>query len=342
MRVPVVDLARRAAVHRADIEAAVDRVLSSGRFILGPETEAFEREWACASGRAEAAAVSSATSGLKLALAAIGVGAGDEVIVPALTAVATAAAVCAVGATPVIVDVDPLTGALDWDAAGNALTGKTAAVVPVHLYGRPVDIVDIGVPVIEDAAQAHGATDPASNSRAAVFSFYPTKNLGGLGDGGAVVTDDPELAGTVRRLRSHGQQDGYRHADIAGNARMSEVEAAVLRVYLPFLRAWNERRRAIVETYRQAAPDLRWHPDHPRHVYHLAIARVEDRDRFRADLPFDTAVHYPLALSQQPAYAQFARCPCPEAERWAAECVTLPLFPEMTEDEVELVCSALV
>lgn len=329
------------AALRSEIDAAVDRVVKSGRLLLGPETEAFEAELGDFCGRLHAVALSSATEALRLTLVALGVGPGDEVIVPAFTAVPTAAAVCATGATPVFVDVDPETAGLHWEAAGAAVTPRTRAVVPVHLYGRPVDVVDVGVPVVEDAAQALGATDPTAGSAAAVFSFYPTKNLGGIGDGGAVVTDDADLAARLRRLRHHGLEDGYRHVEVAGNARMSELEAAVLRAGLLRLEEWNERRRAIAAAYRAAAPDLRWHAAHPRHTHHLCVLRVPDRGAFTDRMPFETAVHYPLALTQQPAYRPYVTAPCPEAEAWAAECVTLPCFPEMTDDEVELVCSGL-
>ncbi len=239
------------------------------------------------------------------------------------------------------VDVDPETAAIDAEAAAAALTARTRAVIPVHLYGRPAPIPELGVPVLEDGAQAHGALDPAVRSAAAAYSFYPTKNLGGIGDGGAVVTDDEDLAAAVRLLRAHGVTDGYTHVRIATNARMSEIEAAALRVGLRRLAAQNARRREIAARYRDASPDFRWQAPHERHVYHLCVARVGDRDTFRARMPFGTGVHYPRALTQQPAYAQFVSTPCPEAEAWAAECVSLPCFPEMTDDEIEVVCRAL-
>ncbi|MBA2327130.1 MAG: DegT/DnrJ/EryC1/StrS family aminotransferase [Actinobacteria bacterium] len=325
---------------RDDLTVAVDRVLHSGRFLLGPETEAFESEFAAFCGREHAVAVASGTEALRLTLVALGIGPGDEVIVPAFTAVPTAAAVCASGAVPVPVDVDPETAGLDPGAAGAAVTDRTRGVVPVHLYGRPSPLPDIGVPVIEDAAHAHGAPGPGG-SAAAVYSFYPTKNLGGVGDGGAVVTDDAALADAVRRLRAHGARDGYEHVEIAGNSRMSEVESAALRVGLGRLTDLNARRRMIAARYRAAAPGLRWQTPHPGHVYHLCVARVADRDSFRESVPFETAVHYPRALTQQSGYARFTRSACPEAESWAAECVSLPCFPEMTDDEIETVCRAL-
>ena len=340
-RPPVLDLARRVASLQPELGAAVDRVLQSGRFLLGPETEAFEAEFAAFCGRRHAVAVASGTEALRLSLRALGVGAGDEVVVPAMTAVPTAAAVSATGATPVIVDVDGDTALLDPARAAAAVTERTRAVIPVHLYGRPASTPDIGVAVLEDAAQAHGALDPSAPSAAAAYSFYPTKNLGGIGDGGAVVTDDPDLAAQVRLLRTHGLTSGYEHTAVSGNSRLSEIEAAALRVELRRLPEWNARRRAIAQAYRDAAPAIRWQAPHERHVYHLCVARVDDRDEFRARMPFDTAVHYPLALTQQPAYRQFVRDPCPEAESWAAQCISLPCFPEMADDEIEVVCRAL-
>jgi dTDP-4-amino-4,6-dideoxygalactose transaminase len=340
-RPPVLDLARRTAALQPELGAAVDRVLRSGRFLLGPETEAFEAEFASFCGRRYAVAVASGTEALRLALRALGVGAGDEVLVPAFTAVPTAAAVCATGATPVFTDVERDTATLDPQRAAAGVTERTRAVIPVHLYGRPAEVPDLGVLALEDAAQAHGALDPHTRSGAAAYSFYPTKNLGGIGDGGAVVTDDVDLAAQIRLLRAHGLTDGYEHTAVSGNSRLSELEAAALRVELQRLPEWNERRRVIAGAYRDAAPGLRWQAPHERHVYHLCVARVDDRDGFRARMPFGTAVHYPRALTGQAAYRQFVRAPCPEAESWAAECVSLPCFPEMTDDEIEVVCRAL-
>lgn len=340
-RPPVLDLARRVTSLQPELGAAVDRVLASGWFLLGPETEAFEAEFAAFCGRRHAVTVASGTEALRLALRALGIGAGDEVVVPAMTAVPTAAAVCATGATPVFVDVDRETALLDPARAGAAVTERTRAVIPVHLYGRPAAVPDLGVAVLEDAAQAHGALDPEAPSAAAAYSFYPTKNLGGIGDGGAVVTDDADLAAQIRLLRTHGLTSGYEHTAVSGNSRLSEIEAAVLRLELRKLPEWNARRRAIAQAYRDAAPAMRWQAPHERHVYHLCVARVDDRDGFRARAPFGTAVHYPRALTQQPAYRRYVRDPCPEAESWAAECVSLPCFPEMADDEIEVVCRAL-
>lgn len=342
-RTPVVDLARRTADLEPELSDAIGRVLRSGTYLLGPETEAFESEFAAFCGRRHAVAVASGTEALRLALLGAGVGPGTEVIVPAFTAVPTAAAVCATGAVPVPVDVDPDGAGLDPALAAAALTDRTRAVIPVHLYGRPAALPELGVPVIEDAAQAHGALDPSARSIAAAYSFYPTKNLGGIGDGGAVVTDDDELAAQARLLRRHGQTDSdtYDHRVVSGNSRLSEIEAAGLRVGLRRLPAWTTRRRAIAAAYRDAAPALRWQAPHERHVYHLCVARVEDRDGFRAAVPFDTGVHYARPLTRQSAYRHFARSECPAADAWSAECVSLPCFPQMTDDEIEGVCRAL-
>jgi dTDP-4-amino-4,6-dideoxygalactose transaminase len=340
-RIPVVDLARRVAALEPELSEAIARVVRSGRYLLGPETEAFEAEFATFVGRRHAVAVASGTDALRLALVALGVGPGDEVIVPAFTAVPTAAAVCATGATPRFADVDPDTAAIDLGSAEAAVTDRTRAVIPVHLYGRPAPIPDLGVPVLEDAAQAHGAADPASGSAACAYSFYPTKNLGGIGDGGAVVTDDDELAATLRLLRVHGLTHGYEHVRISTNSRLSEIEAAALRVGLARVAAQNQRRREIAARYREAASMFRWQSPHERHVYHLCVARIAERDAFRNQAPFETGVHYPRALTQQPAYSQFVAGPCPEAEAWAAECVSLPCFPEMSDDEIGAVCRAL-
>jgi dTDP-4-amino-4,6-dideoxygalactose transaminase len=207
-----------------------------------------------------------------------------------------------------------------------------------------VPIPDVGAPVVEDGAQALGALDRASGSYAAAYSFYPTKNLGGIGDGGAVLTDDSALAAHLRRLRVHGMAEQYVHVEVAQNARISELEAAWLRLVLPGLVEGNRRRASISARYRAAAPGLRWHADHPRHVHHLCVVRVAERERFREALAargVASAVHYPLALTQQPAYRDLPHRPCPRAEAWAAECVSLPCFPELTDAEVAHVCEVL-
>lgn len=349
--VPVVDLSRRASLYRDRFADAVDRVLRSGVVLLGSETEALEVEMADAMGATYGVAVNSGASALSLSLAALDVGPGDEVIVPAMTAVPTAAAVCAVGAIPVFVDVDEHTAAIDPQAVRVAITERTGAIMPVHLYGRPFEIKesglsDLGIPIVEDGAQAHGALKAPSVSKTAMacYSFYPTKNLGGIGDGGMVITDDARLAERLRRLRVHGMTSMYEHVEIAMNARLSELEAAWLRIVLTDLAQGNARRASISARYRDAAPTLRTQANHDRHVHHLHVVRVSDRDAFRIALSkrgIATALHYPLALTDQPAYRHFTTEDCPRARAWASECVSLPCFPELTDEEVDVVCGAL-
>lgn len=342
--VPVVDLSRRAAALREPFLAAVEEVLTSGQVLLGPQLAAFEQDYAAWSGLAHAVGVSSGAAALQLGLLALGVQPGDEVLVPAFTAVPTASAVAALGAVPVPVDVTPDAAALDPALVAAAVTSRTSAVILVHLYGRPAELPETDLPILEDAAQAHGALREGPRGRAVAYSFYPTKNLGGIGDGGAIVTDDDEVAALVTRLRIHGMAAQYVHHEISQSFRMSELEAAWLRLSLPGLAAANDRRRAIAGAYRTAAPHLRWQRDHPDHVHHLAVFRTADRERVRDELAardVGTAVHYPLAITQQPAYRHLTRAPCPVAEAWARECVTVPCFPEMTDAEVELVAAVL-
>lgn len=342
--VPVVDLSRRAALLAAPFHEVVARVLASGRVLLGDETDALEAELAAWSGQRHAVCVGSGAAAIQLALAATGVGPGDEVLVPAFTAVPTASAVCATGAVPVFVDVDPATATVPAHAWDAARTERTKAVVVVHLYGRPADPPDTDLPVIDDAAQAHGALRSPRASRAAVYSFYPTKNLGGIGDGGVVTTDDEALATAVRRMRVHGMTEQYVHVERSQNSRMSELESGWVRLGLGHLAAGNARRRAIAARYRAAAPALTWQSDHVDHVHHLAVFTSHARDEARALLAsrgVSTAIHYPLALTQQPAYRDLRRAACPHAEAWAGSCVTVPCFPELTDEEIDTVAAAL-
>lgn len=344
--VPVVDLSRRGARFASAFAEAVERIARRGSYLLGDELESFERALAAWTGAGHAAGVASGASALQLALTAAGIGPGDDVLVPAFTAVPTASAVIAAGATPVAVDVDPETACLAPDAVEQATTGRTRAVIVVHLYGFPAELPepDRDMVIVEDAAQAMGAVGRPSRSVAAAYSFYPTKNLGGIGDGGAVVTDDAALDARVRMLRTHGLIGDYVHAAISQNFRMSEIEAAWLRLGLGALAADVDARRAIAARYRAAAPHLRWQRDDPRHDYHLCVFRTSDRDAVRDRLAragVATAVHYPLALTQQPAYRDLFAESRPTAEAWAAECVTVPCFPELADDEIERVACAL-
>jgi dTDP-3-amino-3,4,6-trideoxy-alpha-D-glucose transaminase len=342
--VPVVDLSRRGQRFAPAFAAAAERIAASGSFLLGAELSAFESEFAEWLGAPHCVVVSSGASAIQLALAAAAIGPDDEVLVPGFTAVPTASAVAAVGAIPRAIDVDPGTACITTETVEAARTPRTKAVIVVHLYGFPAELPATDLLVIEDAAQAHGALHDPGRSAATAYSFYPTKNLGGIGDGGAVVTNDAELAQRVRTLRVHGMTAQYVHELVSQNFRMSDVEAAWLRLALRELTADVERRRSIVGRYRQAAPDLRWQTGSAEHAYHLAVFRSPDRNRIRAVLEtagVGSAVHYPLAITQQPAYRDLDHASCPEAEAWAAECISVPCFPEMTETEVDRVCMAL-
>jgi dTDP-4-amino-4,6-dideoxygalactose transaminase len=342
--VPVVDLSRRGQRFASDFAKAAERIAVSGRFLLGAELSAFESEFAEWLSARHCVAVSSGAAALQLALAAAGIGAGDEVLVPAFTAVPTASAVAAVGAIPRPIDVDPHTACITPESVEAARTSRSKAVVLVHLYGYPAPLPTTDLMVIEDAAQAHGALHDSGRSAATAYSFYPTKNLGGIGDGGAVVTDSADLEARVRTLRVHGMTDQYVHESVSQNFRMSEVEAAWLRLALVDLATDVAQRRTIVARYRQASPSLSWQTADANHAYHLAVFRSVDRSRTRAALGRNgvaTAVHYPLAITQQPAYRDLKHASCRQAEAWAAECISVPCFPEMTEAEVDRVCTAL-
>jgi dTDP-3-amino-3,4,6-trideoxy-alpha-D-glucose transaminase len=344
--IPFLDLSRRMRHFEADFLDAVSRVMRSGTLLLGPELSSFEAEAAATLGEGQFVGVSSGAAAIQITLEALGIGLGDEVIIPAFTAVPTASAVFATGARPVPVDVDPQTALIDPERIETAITERTRAVMPVHLYGRPVDIdpiADLGLIIVEDAAQAAGALAPVA-SAAVTYSFYPTKNVGGIGDGGGVATANELLAESIRRRRVHGMTEQYVHVEISQNFRMSEIEAAWLRLQLPHLHEGNRRRAEIARHYHSAAPDLHWQADHPDHVYHLCVARFTDRAAAQAELAAQgvaTAVQYPLSIGQQPAFRELTIDPCPEADRWAAECVSMPCFPELTDAEVEAVAHAL-
>jgi dTDP-4-amino-4,6-dideoxygalactose transaminase len=338
----------------------VARVASTGAFTMGTELEAFEEEFAAYCETDHAIGVSSGTEAIVLALRALGIGAGDEVIVPANSFIATAEAVSLAGATPRLVDVDPLTHLITPEAAQAAIGARTRCVIPVHLMGSTVDMTPLldvaraaGLAVIEDCAQAHGATwdghRAGSVGRAAAFSFYPTKNLGALGDGGAVVSDDAELVGRIRRLADHGRSSTDRYAhDVSGrNSRLDTLQAAALHVKLAVLDRANRSRSQLVERYRQGVPswcdpvavDPAAEP-----VYHLAVVQVPDRATVTRAL--DAAgvgwgLHYPVPCHLQPAFASFADGPLPFAEAAADRILSLPLSPTMQPDQVDRVCEVL-
>jgi dTDP-4-amino-4,6-dideoxygalactose transaminase len=355
VNVPFLDLSREVAAERGAIDAAVAAVLDGGRFVLGPRVADFERAFAAFCGAHEAVGVASGTEAIAIALRAAGVEPGDEVVVPAATCVPTVAGVEAAGAVPVLADVDPETWTLDPAAAVAAITPRTSAVVPVHLYGLCADLswTDVlGGFVVEDAAQAHGAEWDGRRAGtlgdAAAFSFYPTKNLGALGDGGAVVTVSPAIASAARSLRAYGERERYDSVRHGWNSRLDELQAAILLARLDGLEARIERRRAIAARYDEAlrGTDVRVQAEPPgaRHARHLYVIRVADRDGFRARLAargIETLVHYPRAIHQHPAYAGLAHGGLAESERLAAECVSLPLYAGLRDDEVDAVVEAL-
>jgi dTDP-3-amino-3,4,6-trideoxy-alpha-D-glucose transaminase len=352
---PFIDL--RPGEDRAAVRDAIDRVLARGWFVLGPEVEAFEREFAAASGATFAVGVGNGTDAIALALRALDIGAGDEVIVPAMTAAYTALAVLAAGATPVIVDVEPQTLTLDAAAGAAAVTTRTRAIVPVHLYGQPADMEEIrrvasrhSLAIVEDCCQAHLATEHGDavgvRSEAAAFSFYPTKNLGALGDGGAVITGNDALAARIRRLRNGGQHGRAQHVEAGVNSRLDDLQAAVLRARLPLLPGWTTRRRALAARYRQLLPPaLRTIRERdPGHVYHLFPILTADRGALQTHLSsagIETMVHYPMALNEQPAFAAFASHACPVAVAAAGDVLSLPLSPRLADADIARVADAV-
>jgi dTDP-3-amino-3,4,6-trideoxy-alpha-D-glucose transaminase len=360
-RVPFLDLGAINDEARDAIDSAVARVRAAGRYILGAEVEAFEAEWAARVGVRGCVGVGNGLDALTLALRAIGVGAGDEVIVPGFTFVATWLSVTACGARVVPVDIDPATANLDPGRLEAAISTRTRAIIAVHLYGRMAPMQTIvqiarrhGLLVLEDAAQAHGAQldgRPAGSiGDAAAWSFYPTKNLGALGDSGAVTSDDPGILAALRRLRNYGSDVPYVHEIVGANSRLDELQAAVLRAKLPYLAAWNGRRRAVAGRYGRLlaglpglTPPAAASPE--THVYHLYVVRHPQRDvlaRALAGAGIQTLIHYPIPPHRQPAYAgtglEAARLP--QSEAAAAEALSLPIG-SVTDEQVELVAAAV-
>ena len=353
-RLPFIDLTP--GEDTAAVREAIHRVLDRGWFILGPEVEAFEREFARESGARHAVAVGNGTDALALILRALGIGAGQEVIVPALTAAYTGLAVMMAGAQPVFADVLPDTLTIDPRSALPLVNARTAAILPVHLYGQAVDMTEVGhfadrhhLAIVEDCCQAHLATSggkPVGTIGAAgAFSFYPTKNLGALGDGGAVVTNDGALADRLRRLRNGGQSDRYHHIEAGVNSRLDEMQAAVLRARLPFLRRWTDRRRALAAAYRRTLPHtLPVTERDPGHVYHLfpvlAAQRAAVQEKLRA-VGIETLIHYPVPIPRQPALAGERPDQCPVADRACAEVFSLPLYPALPIEAIAQVAEVL-
>ena len=364
MRVPLLDLKAQYAPLREEIRAAMDRVCDSQMFILGPEVSALEEELAKFCGAKHAVGVASGTDALLVALMAAGVGAGDEVITPAYSFFATAGVVARLGAKPVFVDIERESFNLDVRQLEARITPKTKAILPVHLYGRCADLDPIlalasrrGLKVIEDAAQAIGATDGKGRQAGTAgamgcFSFFPTKNLGGFGDGGLVTTNDAALAESLKVLRVHGMSPKYYHKVVGGNFRLDALQAAVLRVKLKHLPAWSARRRANAETYRKlfreagVASVVTLPQDVPGHIYNQFIIRVPNRDKLQAHLTqqgVGTEIYYPLPLHLQECFAPLGgkKGEFPVSEAVAADSLALPIYPELTSDQLSYVVSTI-
>ena len=365
-KVPFQDLPLQIRTLRAELDPAIDAVLRHGQFILGPEVAAFEQAWAQFCATKHAIGVGSGTDALQLILRALGIGPGHEVITVANSFIATAEAVSYTGATPVLVDCSLDDYLIDPVAVAAAITPRTRAILPVHLYGQPANMDALaalahrhGLALIEDAAQAHGATLKDGRScgalgLASAFSFYPGKNLGAFGDGGAVNTHDDGLARQLRLLRNWGSVVKYHHEIQGYNSRLDTLQAAVLGVKLRHLAAWNDHRRTAAGWYRAALADLPGlvlpveAPWTGRHVYHLFVVRLLERNRdavaqVLAERGVQTVVHYPVPIHRQKAYSElgYAEGTFPRAEQAARTVLSLPMFPEMTPDHVALVAAAL-
>lgn len=361
--IPVCDLRPQITALRSEIDAALARVLERGWFILGEEVKQFEVEFARWLGAGSVIGVASGTDAIHLALRALGVGAGDRVLTAPNSANPTACGITLTGAEPRFADVNLQSGQLDLESVAAALKQERIRVLmPVHLYGDAAPLAELqalathhGATLLEDAAQAHGTRiDGAMAGTVAslgCFSFYPSKNLGAYGDGGAVATQNPELADRLRMLRNYGQRDRYHHESFGMNSRLDEMQAAILRVKLRYLDQWNERRRALADIYRNRLADLPLALPPPdrgedRSCHHLFVVRVARRDRLRAELlarGVGTEIHYPVPIHLQPAYAGLELGPgtFPNAERRAGQIVSLPLYPELTDENLEQVSNAL-
>jgi len=342
----------------AVVRQAIDRVIASGWFVLGPEVDAFEREFASASGAARAVGVGTGTDAIALILRGLGIGAGDEVITTPLSAAYSALAIMMAGARPVFADIDPDRLTIDPDRAAALVGPRTKAILPVHLYGQAADMTAIArvasrhhLALVEDCCQAHLATaggrPVGTIGVAGAFSFYPTKNLGALGDGGAVITNDAALADRIARLRNGGQTGRYHHQEPGINSRLDEIQAAVLRARLPLLPAWTARRRALAARYRgqlTGAPVVVPPERDAGHVYHLFVVRSGAREDLQAHLTargIETLIHYPVAIPRQPALASVEPADCPVATRACNEVVSLPLHPALGPAQVDEIAAAI-
>jgi dTDP-4-amino-4,6-dideoxygalactose transaminase len=350
MTVSLLDLAAQHASLREELDAAISRVRAHGQFVGGPEIAEFEEAFADFCDARYCIGTSSGTSAIELTLRAAGIGPGDEVVTTPFTFIATVAPIVLAGARPILVDVDPATGLMQIDAVEAAISRRTAALVPVHLYGQTVDLDRFRAVadrhklfLIEDAAQAHGAewrgSRAGSVGDASTFSFFPGKNLGAFGDAGCVTTDDEILSARIRKLRDHGRTDKYHHAEVGTNARLDTLQAAVLLTKLPHLDAWNERRRRHAAAYDQAFAGVTGIEairitDGALPVYHQYVIRLADRDGARdalRELGIGTGVHYPVPLHRQPALAGLVAGDFPVAERLAREVLSIPVFSELSQ-----------
>jgi dTDP-4-amino-4,6-dideoxygalactose transaminase len=345
--IPLVDVRAQYAPLLPQLQRVFAEVLESGTFILGPNVQAFEREAADYLGVRETIGVANGTDALVLVLDALGIGAGDEVICPSFTFFATAEAIVRRGAVPVFADVDQATYNLDPEDVAARITPRTRAIMPVHLFGRPApleELASLGVPLIEDAAQAFGAPGVARTGIASTYSFYPTKNLFALGDGGLVATDDEELASRVRLLRFHGSRAKVEYELVGYNSRLDEIQAAVLRVFLPHLDEWTGQRRESAERYRELGlGELVTTPeDEPGHVYHLFVSRSSERDRIVGalrDAGIGCAVYYQPPVHLQPAlsFLGYEQGSLPETEKLARECFSVPVWAGVSAEQQERV-----
>ena len=346
--------------YKTEIDAAIQRVLDRGRYILGEEVAGFEAEFASYIGVSHAVGVGSGTEALHVALAACQIGPGDEVITVSHTAVATVAAIEQVGATAVLVDIEPDSFTLDPEQLQTAITSRTRAVIPVHLYGQPAAldrVLEIArehdLYVIEDCAQASGATYQGkrvgSFGDISCFSFYPTKNLGAIGDGGMVATNDPELARRARLLHEYGWAERYVSHTQGWNSRLDELQAAILRVKLPYLDRDNQKRARIADQYNDALsgcdlilPSVRKNTTHTFHLYVVRSTKRDELQAFLRDRDIGTLIHYPVPVHLQPAYqARIKGRPLPETERAAREILSLPMYPELDQSEVQNIIEAI-
>ena len=358
-KIPLVDLKAQYAPIKDEIDSAIARVIDKTAFILGEEVSLFEENFAGFCGTKYAVGTSSGTSALQLALASVGINEGDEVITTPFTFIATTSSILALGGKPVFVDIEKDTYNLDVSKIESAITGKTKAIVPVHLYGHPVDMDPLmkiakrrGIKVIEDACQAHGALykekKVGSVGEAGCFSFYPGKNLGCYGDGGMLVTNNEEICKRARLLRDHGRGDKYTHIIHGHNFRLDAIQAAILRVKLKYLDRWNDKRRKNALSYNKRLEKFSAiikpvEKDYAKHVYHLYVIRAKRRDRLKAFLEengVDAGIHYPVPLHMQPVYTEMKLSDrkMPVSEASSKDILSLPMYAELDESQIERIC----